>query len=869
MDPSHRCSPRIVFFLTLTVLVRWSVPSTADEGGGCLQPLAPCGTPRVVVRATIDPDARRIRAVTEIHFVNCSDAPLSEVPILIPGALHGVTRADLDDRNFRWRYPDGVSLTDCHIEEGAVADGPALAADPAGRCGVLQTLPLEAPLGRGRAMTLSLTTQMEIPERFGTFGEARGILTLRGGWHPTLPVLGADGFNPGDGTGRVRYEATVTPTRGTRILLGDRLQDAGPTRPATWSGESWDPLSLVVSQALRQTTIRAGGRTVSLIHTSPDPRRHDLYTPGDLLQTDWFAARTEGIERVLRDLRDPFDRRDWILVVVPMLENLAVPGEDLTYVAESLYEITGVGLLNRYHDSALAAALVAASLRSARPRTHPWVAMMNGAWLQTHLSASTDLGAVRSLTRKGEFIYAIDQFSTDARIPQEHLFFQRVQDRNPYAGESELAATDLPSPWAANRLLGEIAAARALAPGGGWEDAFCTWVRRGHREALDLSVRLERLRRPDGSHETLVEARRFGPGSGLPVRVRIEHRNGGTKDVIWDTRDEVARWRVPGRVKRATVDPEGRILQRRDRPTQDLRYDDASKQDLKWVFAKPWVSLSSGEKIPTAYVELDLQRRHDLRSTWVLQPRLFPQRAEILVGHRWGLGRLASRNRNRWQLTLGLKGAAGFADGGNFSPSLKTLVYYDTRSGSLAPFKGGWVYTYLEGFPGDTEGGWRLSTKVGLGGSKIFGARPDLVFVVRGLADTRFGETPEWESLPVNGILGVRGLNVAGFAPKHRLAASAELRWMPARNFRASLAKTVFLRTLQLVLFTDAALLGTDYDEWFETRYLYQSAGIGIRFHADLFGVFPVMLSIDEAVVLPLYGKELAFGTLAYFSQAF
>ncbi len=866
MEPSQRRRLRIVLFAAL-LLARW--PAAAAGSQDCLPPLTPCGTPRVVIHATVDPGTRRLDATTELHVVNCSDQPLAEIPILLPGAMHGAVEDDLDDRNFRWRYPHDISLTDCRIDAGAVTEGPGLAGDPAGPCAVLQALALESPLPVGAALTLSLTTSMTIPERFGTFGAARGILTLRGGWHPTLPVLGSGGFRPGDGPGRVHYDATVTPSIATRILLGDRLQAAGPAQAGVWSGETWDPLNLVVSGALRETVVRTGGHTVTLIHTAPDPEPRDPYTPGDLLQTDWSAARVAGVERVLRGLRDPYARRAWTLVVVPMLENLAVPGEDLVYLAESLYEITGTGLLSRYHDSALAAALVTASLRRARPETHPWVAMVNGAWLQTHLNAQTDLGAVRDLTRKGEFIHAIDQFGTDARIPQEHLFFQRVQDRNPYAGESELAATELPSPWAANRLLDEIGAVRALAPDGPWEGAFCRWVQGGHREELDLSVRVRRVRRPDGAEESLVEARRIGPGSGLPVRVRLEHRNGGTRDVVWDTTEETARWRVRGRLRRATVDPEGRILQRRERQTQDLRFNDTSRQDLKWVFARPWISLTSGERIPTAYVELNLQRRHHLRSTWVLQPRLFPQRAEILVGHRWGFGRLASRNRSRWQLTLGIKGAAGFDDGGSFSPSLKSLLYYDTRSGSLAPFKGGWVYTYVEGFPGDSRGGWRLSTKFGVGGSKIFGRRPDLVFVVRGLADTRLGETPEWESLSVNGILGVRGLNVAGFAPKHRLAASAELRWMPARSFRASLAKTVFLRSLQLVLFTDAALLGTDYDDWFETRYLYQSAGIGVRFHADLFGIFPVMLSIDEAVVLPLYGKELAFGTLAYFSQAF
>ncbi len=862
-----------------------STGQAVASDGTCLPPLIPCGTPEVRIRAALDLDARVVHATTEIRLTNCSDSALDEIPVLLPAAVHASPPDDVNDRNFGWRYPGGVSVSTCTFEGGETTEGPPLAGVLAGPCNAINRLSLEAPLLPGATLVLSLTTLVQAPARFGTFGEARGMLTLRGGWHPTLPTLESGGFRPEAGPGRVRYDVQVSPSEDTRILLGTRLDDAGPERVATWSGVSWDPLALLAAEDLRRTTVKEGSRSIDLIHRSGHGRPRDPYTPGDLLQTDWALERAAGLRRVLRSLRDPFEGESWTLVVVPMQENLAVPGADLIFVAESLYEITRVDLLNRYHDAAVSAALVTSSLRKARPATHPWLALVTGAWLWTRLQGTADLGAVRDLAKKGEFIYAIDQFSTDANIPQEHLFFQRVQARNSFSGESEFATSELPSPWAATRLLQEIDAIRSLdrsgsehaaaaegaaaLVGSGWAPAFCAWVEGGHRRELDLKIRMEPERSKDGGMSTLVEARRVGPGSGLPVRVRLEHENGGVKDVVWDTSRQSARWRVRGRVRRVIVDPDANLLQRLERPIQDLRYNDASRQDLKLVFARPWVSFTSGERIPTAYVEIDLQRRHNLRSTWILQPRIFPHRAELLVGHRWGFGLLAKRNRSRWALTVGLKGAAGFEGGGSFSPGLKTLLYYDTRSGSLASFKGGWAYTYLEGYPGDTQEGWRLSTKFGFGGARLFGTRPDLVFVLRGLADTRVGDTPAWEHLQVGGIQGIRGLAVADFAPKHRLAASAELRWMLARNLRASFGKTIFLRAIQLVLFTDAALMGTDYDEWFEERYLYQSAGLGIRFHAQLFGVIPVLLSIDEAVVLPLYGKQLAFGTLVYFSQSF
>ncbi|MFH1530512.1 MAG: hypothetical protein ABIK09_07245 [Pseudomonadota bacterium] len=878
----HLLGITIGLALTAGVPGAWQ---TATAASTCLVPLSPCGTPDVRIRAALNLEDGTVRATTEIRFTNCADVALDELPVLMAAALHGAPTGDLTDRNFSWRFPGGVSRSSCEVEASESLEGPHLARELLGPCAALSTLALATPLQPGETLAISLTTRVKAPARFGTFGAARGMLTLRGGWHPSLPTLEASGFRIPAGPGRVRFDVEVSPSRSTRVLLGTHLDDAGPKRAISWSGVSWDPLALVAAPDLRRTTVREGSRRIDLIHRSKARPAGDPYTPGELLQTDWLPERIAGLRRVLRDLRDPFDSDRWTLVVVPMKENLAVPGGDLIFVAESLYEITRVDLLTRYHDAALASALITGSLRRERPATDPWLALVTGAWLRARLRGTADLGAVRDLARKGEFIYAIDQFATDARIPQEHLFFQRVQDHSSFEGESEFIARDLPSPWAASQLLQEIDAVRAVERSGSerpvgadgaaaltgarWASAFCAWVEGGHLEELDLSVRVTPTRRPDGAQATLVEARRVGPGSGIPVRVRLEHENGGTRDVVWDTSRKTVRWRVGGRVQRALVDPDARILQRRDRPTRDLRFDDASSRDLKLVFARPWVSFESGARIPTASVEIDLQRRHDLRSTWVLQPRLFPQRAELLIGHRWGFGQLASQNRNRWNLTVGLKGAAGFEGGGSFSPGVKALLYYDTRTGSYAPYRGGWAYTYAEAFPGDTQGGWRLSSKFGFGGAKVFGTRPDLVFVLRGLADTRVGETPAWEHLEVGGIFGVRGLVIADFAPGHRLAASAELRWMPARNLRASFGKTLFLRAVQLVLFTDAALIGTDHDEWFEERYLYQSAGLGIRLHAELFGVFPVLLSIDEAAVLPLYGKQLSFGTLAYFSQAF
>ena len=869
----------------LALLGGLSGATAAAAGTTCLTPLAPCGAPEMRIRATLDPDTGTVRAITEVRLLNCTDGDLHGIPMLLPAANLSAPPEDLDDRNFSWRFPGGISRAVCTVEAAEVLSGPGLARDPAGPCRPVTELSLSEPLRPGEALVLRLTTRIRVPIRFGTFGATRGMLTLRGAWHPTLPALEADGFRPDAVPGRTRYDVAVTPSRRTRILLGPLLASSGPGKPVIWAGESRDPLALVAAPTLRRTTIRAAGRRVDLIHRVPPRGPRDPLTPGELLQTDWLREQIAGVERVLRGLQDPFEGDHWTLVVVPMRETLAMPGAELIFVAESLYEITSVGLLNRYHDAALSAALVTGSLRRAHPETHPWIALVAGAYLRSRVRSAADLDAVRELARKGEFVYAIDQFGTDAQIPQEDLFFQRVKDRNPFADEAEFAASTLPSPWAATHLLQEIAAVRALDPnasdlavtGGGaaslvgprWAPAFCAWVDGGHRDVLDLSVRHVPERRMDGSPATLVVSHRTGPLGGLPVRIRIEHENGGVRDVVWDTGQQDARWRVGGEVRRAEVDPDERILQRRTRPTRNLRFDDASRQDLKWVFARPWLSFTSGEPIPTAYIELNLQRRHDLRSTWVLQPRLFPERAELLVGHRWGFGALARPNRNRWQLTLGVKGAAGFDHGGSFSPGVKALLYFDNRKGLFTPFRGGWAYTYAEVFPGDTRGGWRPSSKLGIGGARLFGTRPDLVFVLRGMADTRLGPTPDWESLQVGGILGVRGLSVAGFTPKHRLAGSAELRWMPLRNLRVSFLKSIFLRGIQFVLFSDAALLGTDYDAWFQERTLYQSAGLGIRFHADLFGVFPALLAIDQAVVLPLYGKELAFGTLAYFSQAF
>jgi len=857
MELSSRFSAAVV----PVVLIAWSAFAGSDAAAGtgdCLPPLSPCASPTYRIRADLDLETRTVRATTEIRWTNCSNRSLGEIPLRMPAAGLLAPRSDLDDMNFPWRYPGGISLAACSIDRVEITEGPALSGPLPGACALTTSLPLEFPLEAGDTMTLVIETRVTAPERFGTFGAARGMLTMRGGWHPTLPVLEADGFREAVGAGPRRVDAAVAPSAKTRVLLGTSLEDAGPGRPISWSGVVREPLSLLVAPDLRRTEVSVGRRRIDLIHRSPPPGFVDPYTPGEVLRTDWLGARLRGLRRVLESLEDPFDRGHWTLVVVPMSEVLAVPAEEVIYVSESLYEITPVSLLMRYHDAVLNAALLSASLRRARPEVHPWLALVTGAGLRGLSLGGRDLDEVGDLARRGEFIYAVDQFGTDAQIPQEDLLFQRVQDENPYATEAEFLGADLPSPWTAAGLLREIAA--AARDEAGQTSAFCAWVRGGHRSELDLSIRL------DGGS---VRAKRYGPGCGLPVRVRLEGPGSEVRDVVWDTSRETADWRLDGRVLRARADPDGRILQRRRAPTQDVRYNDADRQDLKWILARPWISFASGERIPTAYVELNLQRRYDLRSTWVLQPRTFPSRGELLVGHRWGFGRLARPNRTRWQLTLGLKGAAGFERGGSFSPSLKTMLYFDNRRALFNPFRGGWAYAYAEGFPGDSLVGWRASAKLGLGGAKLFGARPDFVFALRGVADTRIGETPDWEQLQVGGILGVRGLTVADFAPKHRLAASAELRWAPMRNLRVSFARFIFLRAVQLVLFSDAALLGADHDQWFEERNVYQSAGLGLRVHAELFGVFPAILAIDEAAVLPLYGRQVSFGTLVYFSQAF
>ncbi|MBM4371313.1 MAG: hypothetical protein FJ098_06640, partial [Deltaproteobacteria bacterium] len=371
--------PEILFMLLL------SSPATAAEpfpvaAAGCLEPLNPGEPlPHLRVRAALRTGDGEVVAETILRLTNGSRVPLEELPLLFPAALFHHPEEDLDDRNFPWRYPGGVSTALCQVVSARVLEGdPGIAEGAEGPCRAVHHLHLTRPLEPGATLTLSLTTRIRPPRRFGTFGVARGMVTLRGGWHPVLPSLEGAGFRIDAGPGPSVVDAEVCPDERTQILLGPVLGPATPGLPAAWSGTLHEPLLLAAAPDLRRTAIQEGTRRVDLVHRSRDPGPGDTEAPGELLQWDWPAEREAGIRRVLRGLLDPFDGLAWTVLVAPLGEALAVPGRETVVISDALYQITDVDLLRRYHDEALAATLLAASQRGQQPLVHPYLALLTG-----------------------------------------------------------------------------------------------------------------------------------------------------------------------------------------------------------------------------------------------------------------------------------------------------------------------------------------------------------------------------------------------------------------------------------------------------------------------------------------------------------
>lgn len=788
----------------------------------------------------------------------------------------------MEERSWRWIYPGeiatgGIEVDDVRVDgrrvEGDVRRRPA--GGPRGRDVAGADLVVPVAPGEARSVELSLRFVLRVPDRFGRLGRAGDVLSLAAPWYP-LVVQGDAWWFDVPHRIELRCEDGEVSLPGAAPSGAASVELRAPYVPAQVA-----PRFFERERRARGVTIAL--RTVRPLYVPPPPERHGIDGLVDLAHVD-VAAHVEAVAAEVIDgaraLGVPVPERI-VLWQVPSRTELAATAPSVVLLSDRLFQIFPLDQTLEFHRRALRRALFRhlaepLSVRADSPLDRGWAADLRAVVLLDLDEARRHGRAQTPEELLGLFAFhpAVDQLLYAPQIAFEDAYFAAIEERDPFRDDPVRSRAPLSS---GRRLL---ESARDALDGAQLRRfaAMLVNARRSARAALAEAApeRAERLpawlaatgaplnyrlgairsRRAGGAWEHTIEIHRDGSTRAEPVEVLVHDAAGNTARAVWD--EEGAHGRVvvrtPAALAGAILDPRHRLPQSPALADGHPRADDAT--DMPWrppILNGFLLNVLVTEALFTGLVDFALRRRYDLEHTFGFRlERTFAFTGGNLR-YAYGLGPKVHNNRRVGQIGGGLsferlhEGFAGEVGGWRGQLFLQGGI--NTVSFALDPREGVWLSARL-------VGGLAVRDDGTLGGTVRGGVRAGVALplgLVNALVLVAGGGFTAGDALPselqsLGGGATLRGFESDEVLGRGMIYAVAEHRFSALRDLSWNVAHLVWVREIQLAIFTGAGLVfGT-------TRGEDVAGGVelggGVRVHYEYGGVQPGVLSIDVGVPL-------------------
>lgn len=832
----------------------------------------PQGTfPEYTLELSLDTRAATLSGEMSVRLPSVPED--GRIPLYLYPNLYATPAPDLDEVNFPHRFPNAFSAGGMTLGEVSVNGKMTIPVYEGGDGTTAVLAHVDAPRGDDK---VEVRTRFEVmvPERFGTFGRYEGRFTLLGGWHPSLPQATASGYDVTNLRTAASYSCRIKVDRPGLLALGSRLVRVGAGAPVEIKVDASGPLLLYFSPdfSVRAVFDESGVRVGTVVGAGRNCRECDVRT----------ARVAEQIARPLDILQRPAGgRKSVVALEAPLREAVALPFPGGVLFSDMTFSIAPIKRMVAQHTEGLKVALLAGRLLSSTE-----VSLLDALVTAKLLmlwrweGGESSPAYVRDLFRKVEAIDLLDRVGTD---PQ--AYFQSSVYFSPRVAAElencfEAFAAPLPSPLTTARLISLTfgwptvldAVSGSLRTGRGvltlLKEAGTEKQARVLKDILAMSpsdLSLESVEESDDGWQTKLCKGETAPE--IPVEVLVDDGARTALSVV-NCRQACCTIAV-GKAERepdVVLDPLGMVRQQ-GQEGQHPRFNDRNYADIKWMVARPYFAMSSGDRVPTLGIELRAQRRWDLKNLAFIYPLLTPARAAVFAGWRFGFGQMVRPNYLHTQLGVGLRAATSLDSSQTSVGPALTYSYY-TRESRTNPFEGTWLNSYL--YPLFSDSGEEVGVRVGGLSTFLFGGSPVHIVAARILADASFGWTPSWEAPTTGGHLGLRALPATAIRAGSRLGLSLEYRWMPLRNLNFSLLDLAFLNAFQFALFADSATMEDEPQDLFQRQNSYVNIGMGFRPHFQAFGAFPALMSVDVAYLLPYpHSRGAGFGALMTFNQPF
>jgi len=359
--------------------------------------------------------------------------------------------------------------------------------------------------------------------------------------------------------------------------------------------------------------------------------------------------------------------------------------------------------------------------------------------------------------------------------------------------------------------------------------------------------------RDDAGHYVDVTVARKGDQVREPVTVRTVDGDGRVVEGTWmgEARRGKVRVRTRTPVDKVELDPRQRLIERDLGENIDPHRDNRNFDEWKFLVQGFSLAFSSAEGRLQATVVSFLQPKYDLTHLISLEPYFLANRAGVFAGYFHFFGDKVRPNRRRFNIFtslraewlmgndenpdgLGLQLAVGFGDANQLSkinPG-KSHNLYASLAASMA---------WLGGAP-DWSGALRL------GYSRVETAAEGHRLGFRLEAATVVGQPREQQEWVLGGVTGVRAFDPLAQTGRHRLLLQAEWRHRLTRDVIMNFGQLGFVTRIDGVLHFDAAMLSSKYEDFFSQESVYLGVGYGFRFFYLLFGMNPMLITVDFAV---------------------
>ncbi len=799
------------------------------------------------------------------------------VPLCLWSHFSRVERvpSQLNEQNFRWVFPRGVSLGALRfrsmrwngqpvdldgVRQGSVGSefGRRVCFDP----------PVENGGERSTVQAeLRYTVVLQVPQRYGRHGVARGQLTLGAPWYPL--VVNGDRWRF-----RVPHRVRVFAPRGLEWLVGGKraqgdghVEVTGPFAPLFAAGRWWP-------HPLKTDGTPGDGPTGVFWSATPmgdldgdglrDPLRRKTVTR---VRKEMATAR-----RVLSDGGSPVDLERGavappVFVQVPSRLELAASMPGLVAVSDRAFQIFPVRAALELHGRAIRLAqytrVMEETFQGEPAGDVGWASELRASlWLDHETDG--DAKSAGDLVRFASFHPAVDQLLYAPQVP-----FADVMQGAP--GALDVFGEDPDRAWR-RRAHGRAVMVRARdgLPGARWLEVQRQWLAGERaREALHaadprlashvqewLEIPLRpvnyQLRGVGGA----LQVERQGLPRHEPVEIRVDGAGGGH---LWDGEGpgfSLASLQTSALdSKDVMVDPRGAREQDASLTAGHPRGDDAMAHAWRPPLLRGFgLNAFVSEGQVTGFLDFAMRRRFNLERGYAFA--LFHDVAasggsvSLLSG--WGPKR--HNNSRQGFLSTGVRLDrlhSSFADQaqGGWRPSVQGSVGMDTRVFSIDPRMGGYWSARGRLGPVFRDDGSLLLTGSGSVRGNLtrpMGLWHSWVFV-GGLGWT-LGDALAAEQMRLGDPFLLRSVQTDEFVGRGRAYGSVEHRFTFVRDLAGNVFHLVWLRELQWATFVgggavfDAVGVGG-------TRGVVEAGG-GLRFHFEYGGVQPGVLSVDLGIPL-------------------